>query len=101
MKPIRIAADNAADASRLYLSQRRFSSLPPEAFPPGDWQGKYISQDGIVWQSEADPLSLFSIPPIFHPTGGYTPDPVGHRQEIDRQAIAAFYAARAAREGRE
>jgi len=100
MKPIQIAAATAADASRIYLAQRQFSTLPPETFPPGVWQGKPISPDGKVWREDLDPER--NNPPIYCPAAGYlSPDPKGVRQDLDRVTIAAFYAARAAREGKQ
>lgn len=100
MKPIRITAATAADASRIYSAQRDFSGKGASTFPDGLWKGKHISYNGRVWDSVDDWQN--KIPPFYCPGTGYRDQAqAAGGAEIDRLSIAAKAAAKAAREGRQ
>ena len=69
MPLIRIAAASAEEASRIYATQRNFSSLDPIAFPAGIWRGKHITPDGRIWDLPSDPAN--NVAPFYCPKTGY------------------------------
>lgn len=51
MKPIKITALTAADASAIYCAKRDKSGRGASTFPDGEWNGFRISYNGKVWEN--------------------------------------------------
>ena len=51
MKPLKIKAATAAEASAIYCAKRDASGLGGSKFPSGVWNGHRISYNGRVWES--------------------------------------------------
>lgn len=70
LKPIKIKAATAAEASAIYCAKRDASGLGASKFPDGEWNGHHISYNGRVWEAgKAYP----DAKAIYNP-GGRTPD---------------------------
>jgi hypothetical protein len=69
MKPIKITAETAADASAAYRAKREASGLGASKFPTGIWNGHHISYNGRVWEADK---TWPDAKAIYNP-GGNTP----------------------------
>ena len=69
MKPIKIIAATAEEASRIYLEKQDATGEGASTFPDGTWNGKHISYNGRVWDSADDWRT--GVRPVYCPGQGY------------------------------